>query len=110
MFHQSAAAQISSLAAAALVAAGRSRSEGFAAVRSLRGAGEGGTGAAHPVAVAGAARGDRTQDIARSLEAGRPDRDREAAGADFEAAAADDRVEGEDKTVVDENFAGYELG
>ena len=74
--------------AAALVAAGRSRSEGFAAVRSLRGAGEGGTGAAHPVAVAGAARGDRTQDIARSLEAGRPDRDREAAGADFEAAAA----------------------
>ena len=109
MFHLSAAARTSSLAAAALVAEGRSRSEGFAAVRSLRGAGEGGTGAAHPVAVAGAARECHTQDIARSLEAGRPGQGREAAGADYEAAAGD-RAEGEDKTVVDENVAGYELG
>ena len=109
MFHQSAAARTSSLAAAAFVAAGRSRSEGFAAVRSLRGAGEGGTGAAHPGAVAGAAREYHTQDIARSLEAGRPDRDREAAGADFEAAAGD-RAEGERKTAADEYVAGYELG
>ena len=105
MFHQSAAARTSSLAAAALVAAGRGRSEGFGAVRSLRVVGEGGTGAAHPVAVAGAAREYHTQDKARSLEANRPGRDLEAAGADYEAAAGD-RAEGERKTAADEYVAG----
>ena len=61
------------------------------------------------MAVAGAALRDHTPDRDHSLEAGRPDRDREAVGADFEA-AADDWAEREDKIVVDENVAGYELG
>ena len=62
--------------------------EGCEVARSLRGAAAAAAeaGEALPAAVANAAQGTHTPGRNHSWEASRPDRDREAGGADFEAA------------------------